>query len=103
MEWLMSLAEDGHDVPALEKRPVLYDDLAADYSAFWALSASRPSGFGASPIPLTEILAYMEMFEIDDPMCRKLFLERMRVMDRAFMDWAKKRGGRSRRSKKGKT
>ena len=87
LKWLLELAESGQHVKALETKPVLYADLIMDYEAFIILNASRSIGMSEGSIPLSEIYAYMQIFEIDDYSQRKLFLKRIRFLDRVYLEF----------------
>jgi hypothetical protein len=56
------------------------------WRAWTALSASRRGGFGALPIPVTEISAYVGYlypdFDADD---RELFLDAIQALDAVFL------------------
>jgi hypothetical protein len=72
----------------LESKPHLHADLELDYSAFHVLNASRTAGFsGPDSLQLTEILAFMEMFNITSVSERRILLRRLRILDRAFMSY----------------
>lgn len=83
---------------ALADRPELFDDLEPIARAFSLLSSSRPmiAGFGGvvpSAIPLAEMLAYCQMFAVED---RDEFVRLIHVMDDAYQTHvAKKRRDRS--------
>lgn len=63
--------------------PVLYDDLADIAEAYSVLSASRPTGFsGPLPIPLSEVAAYIELYEVAD---RERFVRLVRALDDAYL------------------
>ena len=83
------LRASGEYVKALDSQVILYPDLILDYQAFTILNSSRNSGFAAGPIPLTEILAYMTMFNIDQHKERQLFLQRIQILDTAYLDYHK--------------
>lgn len=85
-EWFVQLEQDGHVIPELEKKPDLYPDLQLDYHAFSMLSASRRIGMDVSPIPISEILAYAQYFHISDYTQRQVLLQRVRFLDRVFLD-----------------
>lgn len=58
-------AEQGLPTPSWDKRPVLFDDLAPIWAAFWTLSAGRDAGLsGANPIRASDILAHLEIDEV---------------------------------------
>ena len=90
-EWFLQLEKDGQRVEALDKKPVLYRDLENDYRAFIALNASRPIGMVEGAIPLSEIYAYMQIFEISNYDQRKLFIQRIRFLDKIYLDFAHKK------------
>lgn len=83
---------------ALADRPELYDDLEPVARAFSLLSSCRPmiAGFGGvvpAAIPLAEILAYCQMFAVED---RDEFVRLIHAMDDAYqMHLAKKRRDRT--------
>ena len=85
-EWFEKLEEQGEpDIPALDTRPSLYPDLLLDWRAFHEISSSRPSGFGLSYIPLSQILAYMLIHGIVDYEERKELIKRIHILDNTFM------------------
>jgi len=86
----LELEADGNQVEALETKPTLYLDLINDYRAFIVLSASRSISMAEGPIPLSEIYAYMQIFEINKYDQRKLFLKRIRFMDKIYLDFVHK-------------
>lgn len=51
--------------------------------AFNTLSSTRQYGMGPNPITLTEILAYLTIWDVDD---RDEFIHHMLAMDSAFLD-----------------
>lgn len=61
---LRALAEAGEEIPALDNRPTLYDDLADIWSAFWELDRARPVGMGPSAIPRADVLAWLDAEQI---------------------------------------
>lgn len=74
--------------PALARRPVL-DEYSVFYlSAFNDLSGTRSGGFsGPNRITAAEMLAYCEMFEIDE---RERFFYNIRAADDVYMEWVLK-------------
>jgi hypothetical protein len=67
--------------------PVLFADLVADYEAFLELHQVRQNGFSTGPIPFTEIAAWLDIHGIFDVGQRKLTTERVRVLDRVFLEF----------------
>jgi hypothetical protein len=80
------LEDQGLQVKALDNKPVLHADLFFDFKAFNQLNSSRQLGFSSGPIPLTEIYAYMQIFGIESISERAIFLERMRILDNAYLE-----------------
>ena len=76
--------EEGKPTPALENRPELYPDLVPVWEAFVLLSPSRNVGWGAGAIPLSEVRAYCEMFEIP-PEDREELLYLLRALDEEYL------------------
>lgn len=70
------------EAPALETEPELPEDLSGIYEAFWELHLSRQVGFSMSYIPLTEIVAYMQLFPVAD---KELFVACVRELDRVYI------------------
>lgn len=87
----MQLEADGHHIPELEKKPELYNDLVMDYQAFAVLSSSRRMGMSIAPIPISEILAYANYCYITDYEQRDVFLRRIKLLDRVFLEWHQKK------------
>ncbi|WP_298983488.1 hypothetical protein [uncultured Roseibium sp.] len=72
--------------PALKRKPELFEDLRLVWEAFKTLSPARQYYNGApQPIPLSEILAYCQMFEINDLEERREFAEFIIEMDTVFI------------------
>ena len=67
---------------ALESRPVVYDWMVEYLKAFDTLNATRQFGMGPNPIQLSEILAYLQVFETDDP---EVMIHYTLLMDQSFL------------------
>jgi hypothetical protein len=52
-------------------------------NAFFTLTSSRQSGMGLGPIPLSEILAYCDFFEPEDP---ELLIHIIQRVDSAYLE-----------------
>jgi len=89
LSWFLQLAAEGKITPALEKKPALYPDLVPDYKAFIILSASRRIGMVEGPIPISDIKAYCEMFDITDYDQKRQFLKRIKILDRTYLEFDK--------------
>jgi hypothetical protein len=89
----------GHHVQALADWPDVYDDLAFVWKAFWDLSRARPTGFGPAPIPPSDILAWMQIYQLP-PDQRAEFYELLTAMDEEWMVWASKESERKRGNSK---
>lgn len=68
--------------PALENKPPLYDWMQEYLSGFYTLNNTRQYGFGPSPISLTEIHTYLQLYGASDPAA---FIEHIMAMDSAFL------------------
>ena len=91
LEWYEQAEAEGERVKPLENKPELYSDLKLDFDAFNILSTSRPVGFSYGAIPISEILAYCNMFGIDDYEERKEFIKRIKILDRAYLNFHNKK------------
>lgn len=73
-------------IPALEARPILYEDLHYHWQVFLDLNETRSAGFaGPESITYHEINAYMEAHEITEPSERQRLIQRVRFIDREFL------------------
>lgn len=61
-------------------------DLYLDWNAFWHLSGSRQTGMGLGSIQVSEVYAYMQMFEMNDYEERKTFLRRIQILDSVYLN-----------------
>ena len=77
-------------MPALARKPRLLPYLHGAWEAFCVLSASRPSGGmgGPSSIPLSEIRAYCDLFQITGQEEVYELVIHIQAMDRAYLDFA---------------
>lgn len=82
----------------MENRPELYPDLVPVWEAFVLLSPSRNMGWGAGAIPLTEVRAYCEMFEIE-PEEREDLLYLLRALDEEYLKSTNEKGKQKRTGK----
>ena len=74
--------------PALANKPQLNEFSAYYEKCFRELNAMRSEGFnGKEKLKFSELLAYCELFEIDD---REQFFYNMRAADYVYMEWLAK-------------
>ncbi len=67
LEFLTDLSEEREElVPELEAQPPLPDFLEWLLTAFDSLSATRPVGMAPGAIPLSEMLAYCRLWDVED-------------------------------------
>ena len=83
LEFLESLVEQGKNPPALENRTHLPYCLIEYYRAFKMLSGSRRLGMGVGPIPLSEIVAYLQIYPTHDV---DLFIYLLMTMDDYYLE-----------------
>ena len=80
------MAEEGHPIKPWVERPVLIPWLEPYWEAFLVLSQTRPVGMGVGAIPLSEIVAYLDLHQVEDPEERRDTLRYVQILDRAFLD-----------------
>jgi hypothetical protein len=69
--------------PPEDPPPVDLDLEEADLlAAFWDLSASRTMGFSAGPIPVSEVLAYCRLLDVEEA---EGFFRLIRTLDAIFL------------------
>lgn len=90
------LASEGKNVPALDRIPSLFPDVAHIWQAFWELNRSRAIGFGIGPIPFSEIAAYVRLFDVENA---SLFVRAIMSLDAIWLEHeAKKSKAKSKSS-----
>ena len=82
------LVDQGKFPLALQNKPKLPIYLSEYYEAFWVISHGRSVGMGIGSIPVSEILAYLQIFPTDDP---ALFVYLIYEMDEVYLE--RKRNG----------
>ncbi len=84
---MLAVEKQTGETPAtLRDKPRLFEWLHWYYEAFWMLDAGRHVYQGSiGRIPLTEIAAYMEIFEINDTDLRQLFVKTMKALDSVYV------------------
>lgn len=81
----MDLEAEGKEVRALQDMPDLFPDLIQDWEVFWEMSESRPASMeGIAAIPMSEIVSYLELWNIRNLGARITFANRIRTMDRTY-------------------
>lgn len=84
-------ADEGVELPAWRDRTEVWFHLAWIMKAFYELSPSRQyiaAGMGGMVegfIPITEIKAYCEFIQLDDPDDRADFLELLQAIDKTYL------------------
>ncbi len=73
----------GKSIKTLDEMPDVPPPVAWVREAFWVLNSSRSVGFGVGFIPLTEIEAYVRLFEVER---RVWFVTVIRELDEIYMD-----------------
>lgn len=74
-----------------------FEDLQETYDAFWMLNSSRPVLFGGiGHIPLTEISAYIDLFDPDDV---PFFIECIRELDNLLVRTENEKAARKSKAK----
>ena len=102
-EWFLELEASGVKVAPLASKPNLHTDLELDYSAFHVLNSSRTAGFsGPNSIQLSEILAFMEMFDISSISERRMLFKRIKILDREYMNYFSEQQEGKKEKKSGK-
>lgn len=86
-EWFRKLAAAGKKVPEeATAQPCLTEEELPFWEAFNLLHLSRPnSGFRASAIPLSEVMSYCELMQIEPGESRELYVRLLRAMDHAYL------------------
>lgn len=70
----------------LNEKPILFDELAPFWEAFTILTQSRPAAFsGQSPIPLSEVAAYCDLFGFAGKHEREEMVREVRRIDRIYL------------------
>jgi hypothetical protein len=86
MRTLIKRQQRGERVEALENEPELYPDLQFVWAAFTELSESRSYGFGhPNPIPISEIVAWLDLNEVHSPEDRREITLLIQAMDRTWI------------------
>jgi hypothetical protein len=86
-EFLKTLhQQQGIEPDALKHQPRLRPWVVDYYRAFNVLSASRPLGMGAvGSIPVSEIAAYLNLFEVHDYEEREAYVTMIQALDSVYL------------------
>lgn len=69
------------------ERPVLYPHLGLVWLIFQSVLHSRRVGFGPFFIPLSEMIAALDLFEIHDVEQRLYYVQLLQQLDRVYLEW----------------
>jgi len=93
LNYLLNKAAQGHEQAIRDLEAMTQPDSLFLWQAFVFLNKSRsPSMDGIAPIPVSEILAYCELFRITNPDDRERLLYAVKAMDGAFIEWNETHG-----------
>jgi hypothetical protein len=88
IERIVGVAADAPEEPELDPDNIEY------FRVFFDIAESRPPGFGAAAVPLSEIAVYWDRSGFDDFLT---FSRRIRAADNALLAWNREREQRKRR------
>jgi hypothetical protein len=77
--------ESGKKPAALARRPKLKQEDVYYYASFMELSRSRGSGEAFGPIPISEFVAYFQLWRIENQSERYRFLRVVSALDQEFV------------------
>lgn len=85
----------------MANKPMVMDEAAAFYNAYILLQSSRTFDFNGNPnaIPLSEILAFCNLFGYDTLEERHSVLKFVRVCDKTYLDEKGARNGNNTKSR----
>lgn len=93
----MKRRDKGHDVPALDNKPVLFDDLIPVWEAFGILSKQRRIAPAPNRISITEVECWCEMNQIHDPEEKLWYFKMIGALDDVWMKKAAREIERARK------
>lgn len=94
LEFLEEVANAGGDPPALRNRPDKDPWMQEYLTAFSILNQTRSYGMGPNPITLTELLAYIKVYE---PLDQVQFIGYILLMDATYLGAKSKRAEREKK------
>jgi hypothetical protein len=84
VEFLEEIAATNTFTPqALEKAPPYYEWMHPYMEGFFMLSSCRTYGMGANPLSMSDILAYIQIYNPYNPL---QFIRYIKRMDNAYLD-----------------
>lgn len=82
------MASRGYPVEELDKRPEFDNSLRMYWEMFHELQVSRQyTQAGPQPLAISEIVALVELYEIESADERRFMLRVMQAMDKAWLGW----------------
>jgi hypothetical protein len=97
------MQEGGMEVPALQNRPEITQWVIEYWDAFQTLGNSRiPHQGGIGPIPLTEIVAYMDATYLIDVDERLKLIKMIQSLDRVYVQHVNDKASRQREAEANK-
>ena len=92
LRFLEKKVEEGRSIPALNRRPQLFEDLKLEWKCFSELNRTRQCGFSHNPFQLTEIVCWMQLYRIEDKI---RFLHLILSMDLKWLELVRLKNGNS--------
>lgn len=76
----------GKTPKTLLDKPRLHEWLSWYYDAFWMINSGRRIHQGSvGMVPLTEMVAYLELYAVEEIEARQLFVKTMRALDSVYV------------------
>jgi hypothetical protein len=86
-KWLEQLRAEGKAVPSLDNEPVLFERSKWLWRAWLVLNARRVrTDSGPQPVPMSEMLSYVQYEDITEEWRREALLETMGALDGLYME-----------------
>lgn len=90
----MRKAQKAGESTALDRKVELYPDLIPIWNAFMELSSSRHVGMaGPSGIAVSDVAAWLDLAQINDPLSRGEWYRLIRTMDNTYLDHIRSKQG----------
>lgn len=84
------MAADGRDVP---DAPEIHANELFFWDGFRRLASSRPIGMAPGGIPVSEMLAYLDLVDIRDVETRMMFVDIISALDGEFLNMTGDKNG----------